>query len=151
MKKKNKKQTTPTKQDLCTSWYPHPFHMRAVPSPLDSCILLVLLFSHNLVPRAFSATIFKMADRRSAILKMVEEKALGTRLVFPCCIGKFFKANNFSTTEDTIQLSPSSETQGQLEGAGKKLGRRKVKNEEKSPWRQSFNGLVPKRQSSSGF
>ena len=26
----------------------------------------------------------------------------------------------------------SSETQGQLEGAGKRLGRRKVKNEEKS-------------------
>ena len=31
----------------------------------------------NLVPRAFSSTIFKM---RSAILKIVEEKALGTRL-----------------------------------------------------------------------
>ena len=45
----------------------------------------------------------------------------------------------------------SSETQGQLEGAGKKLGRRKVKNEEKSPWGQSFNGPVPKRRSSSGF
>lgn len=88
-------QATPTKQDLGTSWYPHPFHMRALPSPLDSCILLVLLFSHNLVPRAFSVTIFKM----------VEEKALGTRLIFPCCVGKFFKANNFSTTEDTIQLS----------------------------------------------
>ena len=37
-------------------------------------------------------------------------------------------------------LKASSETQGQLEGAGKKLGRRKVKNEEKSPWGQSFNG-----------
>ena len=35
----------------------------------------------NLVPRAFSSTIFKMADRRrSAILKIVEERALGTRL-----------------------------------------------------------------------
>ena len=30
----------------------------------------------NLVPSAFSSTIFKMADR----LKIVEEKALGTRL-----------------------------------------------------------------------
>ena len=34
-----------------------------------------MLGSPNLVPRAFSSTIFKMA-----ILKIVEEKALGTRL-----------------------------------------------------------------------
>ena len=46
---------------------------------------------------------------------------------------------------------PSSETQGQLDGAGKKLGRRKVKNEEKSPWGQGFNEPVPKRRGSSGF
>ena len=39
----------------------------------------------------------------------------------------------------------SSETQGQLEGAGKKLGRRKDKNEVKSPWGQSFNGPLPMR------
>ena len=38
------------------------------------------MHSRNLVPRVFSSTIFKMADRRSAILKIVEEKALGTRL-----------------------------------------------------------------------
>ena len=45
---------------------------------------------------------------------------------------------------------PSSETQGQLVGAGKslktgekKFGRRKVKNEEKSPWGQGFKGPVP--------
>ena len=37
-------------------------------------------YNRNLVPRAFSSTIFKMASRRSAILKIVEEKALGTRL-----------------------------------------------------------------------
>ena len=29
---------------------------------------------------------------------------------------------------------------GAVRGGGKKLGRRKVKNEEKSPWGQSFNG-----------
>ena len=50
-----------------------------------------------------------------------------------------------------LTLMSSSETQGQLEGAGKKLGRRKVKNAKKSPWGQSFNGPVPKRQGSSGF
>ena len=52
----------------------------------------------------------------------------------------------------------SSETQGQLVGAGKslktgekKFGRRKVKNEEKSPWGQCFNGPVPNGHASSGF
>ena len=52
----------------------------------------------------------------------------------------------------------SSETQGQLVGAGKslktgekKFGRRKVKNEKKSPWGQCFNGPVPNGQASSGF
>ena len=34
----------------------------------------------NLVPRVLSSTIFKMAARRAAILKIVEDKALGTRL-----------------------------------------------------------------------
>ena len=54
-------------------------------------------------------------------------------------------------------LGTSSETQGQLVGAGKsrkrakKFGRRKVKNEEKSPWGQCFNGPVPNSQASSGF
>ena len=51
----------------------------------------------------------------------------------------------------SVISTPSSETQGQLDGAGKKFGRRKVKNEEKSPWGQSFNGPVPKRRGSSGF
>jgi len=37
-------------------------------------------FSLNLVPRAFSSTIFKIEAR----LKIVEEKALGTRLSFHC-------------------------------------------------------------------
>ena len=45
----------------------------------------------------------------------------------------------------------SSETQGQLDGAGKKFGRRKVKNEEKSPWGQSLNGPVTNCRGSSGF
>ena len=50
---------------------------------LSLFILVAILnkFPPNTVPRAFSSTIFKMADRRrSAILKIVEEKALGTVL-----------------------------------------------------------------------
>ena len=57
----------------------------------------------------------------------------------------------FNVFKIEFRSETSSETQGQLEGAGKKLGRRKVKNAEKSPWGQSFNGPVPKRQGSSGF
>ena len=35
--------------------------------------------------------------------------------------------------------------------ARKKFGRTKVKNENKSPWGQSFNGPVPNGRSNSGF
>ena len=54
----------------------------------------------------------------------------------------------FTVSFQTSYIKPSSETQGQLEGAGKKFGRRKVKNEEKSPWGQGFNGPVPNDRSS---
>ena len=53
--------------------------------------------------------------------------------------------------------NPSSETQGQLVGQKKskqartKFGRRKVKNENKSPRGQGFNGPVPNGRSNSGF
>ena len=53
----------------------------------------------------------------------------------------------FTVSFQTL-VKPSSESQGQLEGAGKKFGRRKVKNEEKSPWGQGFNGSVPNDRSS---
>ena len=50
-----------------------------------------------------------------------------------------------SAESETARRIASSETQGQLELAGKncngrekKLGRRKVKKEEKSPWGQGF-------------
>ena len=35
--------------------------------------------------------------------------------------------------------------------ARKKFGRRKVKNDEKSPWGQGLNGPVPNGRGSSGF
>ena len=48
---------------------------------VDFAVQFCFRCKFNVVPRAFSSTIFKMADRRSTILKIVEEKALGTRLL----------------------------------------------------------------------
>ena len=65
---------------------------------------------------------------------------------------------NFCGVGARCEQEPSSETQGQLVGAGKsrnggekKFGCRKVKNDEKSPWGQRLNGPVPNGQGSSGF
>jgi len=62
----------------------------------------------------------------------------------------------FATTAEI--LAPILGDPGAVSGGGrkskrarKKFGRRKVKNEWKSPWGQGLNGPVPNGRSSSGF
>ena len=56
-----------------------------------------------------------------------------------------------------MEFKASSETQGQLVGAGKsqneweKIRAKKVKKAKKSPWGQGFNGPVPNSRRNSGF
>ena len=71
---------------------------------------------------------------------------------------KFFSFLNACISVKTSPINTILGDPGAVSGDGeksktgeKKFGRRKVKNEEKSPWGQCFNGPVPNGQASSGF